>query len=78
MTERRRFLDEDFLEMRLALESIMDLLRPMTVHQTSALPQRLRTRLATCVIRLSQVRRELGRRPEALLEERQREDERER
>ena len=71
---RRRFLDEDFLEARLALERMMDELRPLMRYQTSSLPQRLHTRLSTCFARLHRLHRELGRYPEALRAERDLED----
>jgi hypothetical protein len=76
--ERRRYLDQPFLDVLLDVERILELLRPLTRHSTNALPQRLRTRLSVAFMRASSVRRELIHRPEALLEERRREDERER
>src|SRR5262249_32739040 len=71
---RRRFLDADFLEARLALERLLDALRPRMHSQTSSLPQRLHTRLSTCFARLHRLHREPGRYPEALRAERDLED----
>jgi hypothetical protein len=74
--KRRRYLDEPFALEISALEAIRDLLRPLARTGHSSLPLRMRHACARMHRTISTMLRELRRRPQDLVEERQREEER--
>ena len=75
MTERRRFLDEDYIVELLALEAMVTLLRPLSRETMGPLPLRMRTACARMHRQCAALARELRRAPDAIRAERAREDE---
>jgi len=69
MERRKKSLDQPLLTVILDLEKMQALLRPLADEAHSPLPHRMRHRLAVCFGRITGMRRELERRPAAILSE---------
>jgi hypothetical protein len=73
---RLRFLDEPFLSVQLDLERLQRDLRTLATRAGSPLPERLRQQLGQMARQLGRLRREISDYPEAIAQERLRDERR--
>ena len=71
---RLRFLDEPYLSVQLDLERLQRELRVLASRTGSPLPERLRSQLGEMARQIARFRREIREHPEAIEQERLRDD----